>query len=222
MKIVATTTKGLSTSRTGKLVVLPLESDPNPGDAISDRQVVPGQTAKLHGTNMDKVVKVTIGEKEAVATFVDNGDYDYVEYTVPADLDYGTYRVTLTDSDGNVYGGDKITISDEAPAEETLWEGEFNVTWDTPFYDLQQQSKDWKAGDIIRVYVSGEGQGNMTTAWWNNIFTGKSDSDRGDIMIKGSMVMEFELIDYSIQLMSEQEGAIFVGDGYTITMITKE
>ncbi len=224
LKIVATTTKGKSTSRTGKLVVLPLDSDPTPGDDISDRQVMPGQVAKLHGTNMDKVVKITIGEREAITTFFENGGYGYVEYSVPADLPLGTYRVILTDSDDNVFGGDKIVITDEVPVvEENLWKGEFNVTWDTPFTLLQNRFKNLvKSGDIVRAYVTGEGQGTMATAWWSNILTGKSHPDRGDIMISGSMVMEFELTDFSMQLMNEQEGAIFVGDGYTITKITKE
>ena len=216
LKIVATTTKGKSTSRTGILTVRPLESDPIPGEDILDRQVVPGSVVKLHGTNMDKVVKISFGEKEAAANFVAAGDNSYVEYTVPADLALGTYRVTLTDNDGNVYGGGKIEISNEAPVvtEETLWEGEFNVTWDTPFRELQS---------IIRAYVTGEGQGNMTTDWWTNILTGgQGDSNRGDIKISGTMVLEFELTDFSMQLMNEQGGAIFVGDGYTITKITKE
>jgi hypothetical protein len=223
LKIVATTTKGKFTSRTGKLIVLPLESDPTPGDDSNDRQVVPGQVAKLHGTNMDKVVKITIGEKEATTTFVNNGDDGYVEYTVPADLALGTYRITLTDSDGHIYGGDKIVISDKAPAEETIWVGEFNVAWGTPFIELQSQFKDLVvAGDIVRAYVTGVGSGNMTTGWWSNILTGLADPNRGDIMINGSMVMEFKLTDLSMQLMNEQDGAIFVGDGYTITKITKE
>ncbi len=224
LKIVATTTKGKQTSRTGKLVVLALDGDPTPSDATSDRKVVPGMTAKLHGTNMGKVVKITIGDKEAAATFVPNNGYDYVEYTVPSDLALGTYRITLTDSDGNVYGGDKIEVCEELPvSEETLWEGSFNVTWDTPFTLLQTQFKDLvKSGHIVRAYVTGEGQGTMTTAWWNNILTGKGDPERGDIAISGSMVLEFALTDYSIELMNEQDGAIFVGDGYTITKITKE
>lgn len=225
LKIVATTTKGKSTSRTGKLVVLPLDSDPNPGNDIRDRQVVPGQSVKLHGTNMDKVMKITIGEKEAVATFVENGDDSYIEYIVPADLALGTYRVTLTDNEGDVYGGGKIEISNEAPVvtEETLWEGEFSVTWDTPFIGLQAQFKDLvKSGDIVRAYVTGEGQGTMATGWWSNILTGKSDPERGDITISGAMVLEFMLTDYSMELMNEQEGALFVGNGYTIAKITKE
>ena len=225
LKVVATTTKGKSTSRTGKLIVRALDSDPIPGNDLRDRQVVPGSVVKLHGTNMEKVVKISIGDKEAATTFVDKGEKSYVEYTVPDDLALGTYRVTLTDSEGNVYGGGKIEISDTAPVvtEEILWEGEFNVTWDNPFALLQTQFKDLvKSGDTVRAYVNGDGQGTMATAWWNNILTGKGDPERDDVVISGSMVLEFVLTDYSMQLMNEQDGALFVGNGYTIIKITRE
>lgn len=102
LKVVATTTKGKSTSRTGKLIVRPLDSDPIPGNDIRDRQVVPGSVVKLHGTNMEKVAKISIGDKEAATAFVDKGEKSYVEYTVPVDLALGSYRVTLTDNEGNV------------------------------------------------------------------------------------------------------------------------
>lgn len=225
LKVVATTTKGKSTSRTGKLIVRALDSDPIAGNDIRDRQVVPGSVVKLHGTNMEKVVKISIGDKEAATTFVDKGEKSYVEYTVPDGLALGTYRVTLTDSEGNVYGGGKIEISDTAPevTEEILWEGEFNVTWDNPFALLQTQFKDLvRSGDTVRAYVNGDGQGTMTTAWWNNILTGKGDPERDDVVISGSMVLEFVLTDYSMQLMNEQDGALFVGNGYTIVKITRE
>lgn len=225
LKVVATTTKGKSTSRTGKLIVRALDSDPIPGNDIRDRQVVPGSVVKLHGTNMEKVTKISIGDKEVATAFIDKGEKSYVEYTVPVDLALGSYRVTLTDNEGNVYGGGKIEISDTAPVvtEETLWEGEFNVTWGTPFNVLQTQFKDLvKSGDIVRAYVTGDGQGTMTTAWWNNILTGKGDPERDDITISGSMVLEFTLTDYSMELMNEQDGALFVGNGYTIVKITKE
>lgn len=225
LKVVATTTKGKSTSRTGKLIVRAIDNDPIPGNDICDRQIVPGTVVQLHGTNMDKVTKISIGDKEATTTFIDKGEKSYVEYTVPADLALGTYRVTLTDNEGNVYGGGKIEISNEAPVvtEETLWEGEFNVTWETPFALLQTQFKDLvKSGDKVRAYITGEGQGTMATAWWNNILTGKGDPERDDITISGSMVLEFTLTDYSMEIMNTQDGALFVGNGYTIIKITKE
>ena len=74
LKVVATTTKGKSTSRTGKLIVRALDSDPIPGNDIRDRQVVPGSVVKLHGTNMEKVTKISIGDKEAAAAFIDKGE----------------------------------------------------------------------------------------------------------------------------------------------------
>lgn len=225
LKVVAKTTKGKETYRMALVQVRPLDGDPNPGNDIRDRQVVPGSVVKLHGTNMDKVTKISFGGKEAATSFVDKGDKSYVEYTVPADLALGTYRVTLYDAAGNAYGGNRIVVSNEAPVvqEETLWEGSFNVTWGTPFEQLKDQFASLvQAGNIVRAYVNGNGQGAMTTAWWNNILTGLGDPNRGDIMISGSTVLEYELTDYSIQLMNEQNGVLFVGDGYTITKITVE
>lgn len=225
LKIVATTTKGKTTSRTGKMVVRPLDSDPVPGNDLRDRQVVPGQKARLHGTNLNNITKITIGTQEIATSFVADGGKDYLEYVVPENLPLGTYRLTLTDAEGNVYGGDKIVISNEAPviAEETLWEGSFAVTWGTPFNLLQTQFKDMvKAGDTVRVYVNGSGQGAMTTAWWNNILTGQGDPNRGDIVIDGATVLEYQLTQQSIDLMGTQDGMLMVGDGYTITKITKQ
>ena len=40
-------------------------------------------------------------------------------------------------------------------------------------------------------------------------------------MISGSMVLEFTLTDLSMEMMNEQDGALLVGNGYTITEITK-
>ena len=107
--------------------------------------------------------------------------------------------------------------------ENTLWEGEFSVTWGTPFEVLKDTflSK-VKAGTILRVYVDGNGQGTATTAWWNNILTGKADPERGDIMVTGPATWEFELTDLSIQLLTEQNGFLLVGDGYTVKKVTIE
>ena len=107
VKIVATTTKGLSTSRTAILIVNPLEGDPVAGEAVLERLVAPGATATLGGTNMDKVAKVVINGVEADAVYADGA----VTYTVPADLAAGTYQLTLKDADGNEYGAGYTTVS---------------------------------------------------------------------------------------------------------------
>lgn len=107
VKIVATTTKGLSTSRTAMLVVNPLDGDPVAGNAILERLVAPGMTASLSGENMDKVAKVVIGGVEADATYADGA----VTYTVPAGLAAGTYQLTLKDANGMEYGAGYTTVS---------------------------------------------------------------------------------------------------------------
>ena len=107
LKILATTTKGLSTYRVTKLVVNPVDGDPVAGDAILERLVAPGATVAIGGTNMDKVAKVVIGGVECDATYADGA----VTYTVPADMAAGTYLLTLKDADGFEYGAGYITVS---------------------------------------------------------------------------------------------------------------
>ena len=107
VKIVATTTKGLSTSRTAMLVVNPVDGDPVAGNAILERLVAPGAAAVLGGQNMDKVTKVVIGGVECDATYADGT----VAYTVPADMAAGTYQLTLKDAEGYEYGAGYTTVS---------------------------------------------------------------------------------------------------------------
>ena len=107
LKMLATTTKGLSTYRIAKLVVNPLAGDPVAGEAILERLVAPGATAALGGTNMDKVAKVVIGGVECDATYADGA----VTYTVPADMAAGTYQLTLKDAEEFEYGAGYITVS---------------------------------------------------------------------------------------------------------------
>ena len=306
LKIVATTTKGLETSRTGKVIVRPLAGDPVPGDLLSERLVVPGQTVTLHGENMNKVTKVIINGVAANATY--DAANDCVVYTVPSSIPDGVYRLVVADASGKQYGGGWITVS-SAPivngaafigkanaeltiegqnldkmggitiggkaativsknatelvfkvpelqpgdyemtatdasgkavkfidganlvetalftvtSETTLWEGEWYVDWGTPFNALQSTIPTVvHSGTILREYVSGNGQGTVTTAWWHNILTGKGDPEREDIMISGEMVLEYVLTDYSMELMNQQDGVLIVGSGYTIHKVTIE
>lgn len=107
LKILATTTKGLSTYRLAKLVVNPLEGDPVAGDAILERLVAPGAPAMLGGQNLDKVAKVVIGGVEVDASYVSGS----LLYTVPEDMAAGTYQLTLKDAEGFEYGAGYITVS---------------------------------------------------------------------------------------------------------------
>ena len=224
LKIVATTTKGKSTSRTLNVTVTPAADDPALGTNAIELWVAPGAETTIHKCkNLGTVTKVMVGGKEVAFEVLEEGTS--LKLTAPADLENGDYAITLVDGDGVEFPGGTIKVTSEPKpsTENVLWEGEFAVTWGTPFEALKETflSK-VKAGTILRVYVDGNGQGTATTASWNNILTGKGDPERGDIMVTGPATWEFKLTDLSIQLLKEQWGLILVGDGYTVKKVTIE
>ena len=224
LKIVATTTKGKSTSRTLKVTVTPTADDPALGTNAVELWVAPGAETTIHKCkNLGTVTKVMVGGKEVAFEVLEEGTA--LKLTAPTGLENGDYDITLVDGEGNQFpcGTIKVTTEARPSMENTIWEGEFAVTWGTPFDALKDTflSK-VKAGTILRVYVDGKGQGTATTASWNNILTGKGDPERGDIMVDGPATWEFKLTDLSIQLLKEQWGLILVGDGYTVKKVTIE
>lgn len=109
--------------------------------------------------------------------------------------------------------------------ETIIWEGSFNVTWGTPFNELQTTLRSKvDVGVVLRAYVNGNGQGSLATAWWRNLATGYSDDDlgRGDTPIDGDAVLEVTISELSLSLLDEQDGFLIVGDGYTVTKVTIE
>lgn len=224
LKIVATTTKGKTTSRTLNVTVTPAVDDPALGTNAVELWVAPGAETTIHKCkNLGTVAKVLVGGKEAAFEVLEEGTA--LKLTAPAGLENGDYDIILVDGEGIQFSGGtiKVTTEPRPSMENTLWEGEFSVTWGTPFDALKDTflSK-VKAGTIFRVYVDGNGQGTATTAWWNNILTGEGDPNRGDIMVNGPATWEFELTDQSIQLLTEQQGLLIVGDGYTVKKVTIE
>lgn len=225
LKIVATTTKGKSTSRTLKVTVTPAADDPALGTNASELWVAPGAETTIHNCkNLGTVTKVMVGGKEVAFEVLEEGTA--LKLTTPTGLENGDYDITLVDGSGVQFpcGTIKVTTEPRPSMENTLWEGEFPVTWGTPFDALKDTflSK-VKVGTILRVYVDGKGQGTATTAWWNNILTGKGgDKERGDFMVDGPATWEFVLTDLSIQLLTEQDGFLLVGDGYTVKKVTIE
>lgn len=224
LKIVATTTKGKSTSRTLKVTVTPAADDPALGTNAVELWVAPGAETTIHKCkNLGTVAKVLVGGKEVAFEVLEEGTA--LKLTAPTGLENGDYDITLVDGEGNQFpsGTIKVTTEPRPSMENTLWEGEFAVTWSTPFDALKDTflSK-VKAGTILRVYVDGNGQGTAATSWWKNILTGKGDPERGDITVDGPATWKFELTDLSIQLLTEQNGLFLVGDGYTVKKVTIE
>ena len=226
LKIVATTTKGLKTSRDFIVEVRSLAGDPELANDGKSRWLVIGETHTIDCTNVTSVSKVFIGNKEAENVSYANGQ---LTFDVP-EMAEDDYMVSIENADGERFGCGWFTVSNNeyvAPGvkEKVLWEGSYDVTWGTPFKDLQNDMINHvKAGYILRAYVTGNGQGTAATAWWRNIITGISDDDepggRGDAQISGDMMLEYTLTDLSIQLLQEQDGFFMVGDGYTVTKIT--
>ena len=224
LKIVATTTKGKSTSRTLNVTVTPAADDPALGTNAIELWVAPGETTTIHKCkNLGLVQKVLIAGKEAAFEVLDEGTA--LKVTAPSDLANGDYDITLVDGSGVQFpcGTIKVTTEPRPSMETTLWEGEFAVTWNTAFDALKDTflSK-VKVGTILRVYVDGNGQGTAATAWWSNILTGKKDPERGDFMVTGPATWKFELTDLSIKLLTEQNGFLLVGNGYTVKKVTIE
>ena len=224
LKIVATTTKGKTTSRTLNVTVTPAADDPALGTNAVELWVAPGAETTIHNCkNLGTVTKVMVGGKEVAFEVLEEGTA--LKLTTPTGLENGDYDITLVDGEGNQFSGGKIKVTTEPrpSMENTLWEGEFSVTWGTPFDALKDTflSK-VKAGTILRVYVDGKGKGTAATSWWNNILTGKGDPERGDIPVDGPATWKFELTDLSIQLLTEQQGLFIVGDGYTVKKVTIE
>lgn len=224
LKIVATTTKGKSTSRTLKVTVTPAADDPALGTNASELWVAPGAETTIHKCkNLGTVTKVMVGGQEVAFEVLEEGTA--LKLTTPTGLENGDYDITLVDGEGNQFpcGTIKVTTEPRPSMETTLWEGEFAVTWGTPFDALKDTflSK-VKAGTILRVYVDGNGQGTAATSWWSNILTGKKDPERGDFMVTGPATWKFELTDLSIKLLTEQNGFLLVGDGYTVKKVTIE
>ena len=222
LKIVATTTKGLSTSRTCKLTVRPLVSDPELATDAKSRWLTIGSTKTIDCANVSSVAKVFIGKTEATNVSYSNNQ---LTFDVPA-MEEGVYMIIIQDAEGMKYGCGTVTVSndeyvDSGIKETVVWEGSFDVTWDTPFKELQTEMINLvEAGAVLQVYVSGEGQGTAATAWWTNLVTGGSgDEGRGDTPISGDMVLEFPISELSMQLLAEQDGFFMVGNGYTIKKI---
>ncbi len=109
-KVEVSTEAGYSTSREGLVQVNPLEGDPWADKISFERITAPGAAAVLYGNNLEKVSRIVIGSHTVTElTLIEGG----LSYTVPADLEDGTYRIILVDTEGNEFGGDLLTVSSD-------------------------------------------------------------------------------------------------------------
>lgn len=228
LKIVATTTKGKSTSRTLKVTVTPAADDPALGTNASELWVAPGAETTIHNCkNLGTVTKVMVGGKEVAFEILEEGTA--MKLTAPADLENGDYAITLVDGDGVEFPGGTIKVTSEPKPsmENTLWEGHHYVSWDLgdgdPNKSFNKITKDqvakWKEGQTLRVYCSMKDddayhQIKLATAWWTDL-TSPYEFGEGN-------VMKFELTQDTLDKMAAENGFICVGHGYYVDKVTIE
>ena len=228
LKIVATTTKGKSTSRTLKVTVIPAADDPALGTNASELWVAPGAETTIHNCqNLGTVTKVMVGGKEVVFEILEEGTA--MKLTAPADLENGDYAITLVDGDGVEFPGGtiKVTTEPRPSMETTLWEGHHYVSWDLGDGDpnksfnliTKDQVAKWKEGQTLRVYCSMKDddayhQIKLATDWWTDL-TSPYEFGEGN-------VVKFELTQDTLDKMAAEDGFICVGHGYYVDKVTIE
>ena len=130
LKIVATTTKGLKTSRDFIVEIRSLAGDPELANDGKSRWLVIGETHTIDCTNVTSVSKVFIGNKEAENVSYANGK---LTFDVP-EMAEDDYMVSIENADGERYGCGWFTVSNEKYVdpgikETVLWEGSTDINW---------------------------------------------------------------------------------------------
>ena len=105
LKILATTVKGKETYRNIRMVVKALDGDPAVGD--DSRLQAPGDAVTMTGSNLFNIKKVKINGREIDVTAATSSS---IEYTLPADMADGKFRLSLVDETGQSYGSGWVTI----------------------------------------------------------------------------------------------------------------
>ena len=228
LKIVATTTKNKTTSRTLKVTVTPAADDPALGTNASELWVAPGEETTIHKcSNLGTITKVFVGGKEVAFEILEEGTA--MKLTAPADLENGDYAITLVDGDGVEFPGGTIKVTSEPKPsmENVLWEGHHYVSWELGDGDpnksfnliTKDQVAKWKEGQTLRVYCSMKDdddyhQIKLATAWWTDL-TSPYEFGEGN-------VVKFELTQDALDKMAAQAGFICVGHGYYVDKVTIE
>ena len=227
VKIVATTTKGLSTSRTCKLVVLPAEGDPALAADAKSRWLTMGTTKTIDCTNVTSVARVFIGKQEATNVSYTNGRLTFYVPTMPE----GEYVLSIEDASGMRYGCGLFTVSSEAfvdpgVKETVLWEGSTDINWGESNVQIPAESlADVPVGTTIRLYYEmidmpdGYHALRITTPWW-----GDNAEDQivaqFDLTADTPNPFEFTYTEANKAIVDERGGMLIVGYGYRLSKVT--
>lgn len=225
LKIVATTTKGLSTSRICKIVVLPADGDPALASDGKSRWLTIGTTKTIDCANVSNVTKVFIGKQEAGNVSFANGK---LTFDVP-NMPEGTYLVSI-EADGARYGCGLFTVSSEAYVdpgikETVLWEGSTDINWgESNVLITAEQMAAAPVGATILVYYEmvdmpdGYHAMRITTPWWG-------DNPEDQVIAQFDLTADtpnpfaFTYTDANKAIVDERGGMLIVGYGYKVTKV---
>lgn len=226
LKIVATTTKGLSTSRTCKLVVRPVEGDPELASDAKSRWLTIGTTKTIECTNVTSVSKVFIGKTEATNVSYNDGK---LSFDIPA-MDMGEYQLTIQDAEGKRWGCGIFVVSDETYTdpgitETVIWEGDQDINWgDSNVLLSPEAMANVPVGATIQLFYEivdmpdGYHAMRVTTNHW-----GDNPEDQVvaqfDLTSDTPNPYEFTYTEANKAIVDSREGMLIVGYGYKLTKV---
>ena len=111
LTIMAKTQTGKQAYRIVDLSVSPIDGDPVASSDGLSRFQDPGAIVTLSGSNLGNIKKVKINGREIDVTNATSGE---IQFTIPADIPEGSYRLSMINAEGVSYGGGYMTISNQA------------------------------------------------------------------------------------------------------------
>ena len=224
LKIVATTTKGKSTSRTINVTVLPADGDPVLAADAKSRWLTVGATKTVACENVTSVSRVIVGDKEATNVSYADG---HITFTVPT-MDEGEYMLFIEDASGTRYGCGMFTVSNDAYVdpgikETVLWEGATDINWgDSNVTITAEEMATVPVGATMRVYydvIEADYHAlRITTPWW-----GDNAEDQVvaqfDLTAETPNPFEFTYTEANKAIVDERGGMLVVGFGYKLTKV---
>jgi hypothetical protein len=225
VKIVATTTKGKTTSRTCRLTVRPADGDPTLADDPKSRWLTIGTSETIECTNATSVTKVYIGKQEAANVSFANGK---LTFDVPT-MEEGEYQLVIEDESGMRYGCGFFTVSleqyvDPGIKETVLWKGSTEINWgDSNVTITPEQLAEVPVGATIQLYyelVDGAEYHalRITTPLWGD-YAEDQVVAQFDLTADTPNPFEFTYTEANRAIVNERGGMLIVGFGYKLTKV---
>lgn len=241
LTILATTQAGKQAFRKVKLSVSALDGDPQIKSKAKNRWLNPGMPFTIEGSNLAGARKLVftpvVEEAISRAASADGSievdcepavDGNSITVTLPADMEKGTYRISVVNEQAVRFGCGLVTVSDEEYQEGdlqevVLWEGNQAIEWNADLCKITaEQMASIPVGTEIKVYyTTPEAEYHamrITSPQW-----GETPED--DYVTQFDLTAETPnpfifVYDERCKALLEERGAIcLVGFGYTVQKV---